>query len=365
MRTHFDKLFDVEIYHHFHESRVNEEFTVIPTRQCARELRDRGLLFRTTRGGFGLFYQAFEDEQRHPHPVNPIDDRVRFSFLLQAKNPLLSNYSEPPMADPRWYVYRLTNLNDNCHDGELLLSAKTDSRFVSSDDLVQVKPLAFPFEWLSDKQAITVEVREDFPRDGPVALVFKKTIRVNEGTAVCTVDLRRHGPGLFSLFVDDVQKHRFYGSDEIPDIGASAVLDLFRHEDVPSGYQFTDPEHNHDARGPTYTVRIKNRETRWRYRVVLKYRRDLSPEKLSVVHRDNAVAFARGPTEERTDGTKVVPFVSEGRLPFQDKPVEGLELRRADTNDIDKAEIENLPNPSVRSLTTVEDEYYSDVFVYL
>jgi hypothetical protein len=367
MSIRFDKLFEVVIRHSFYTSGVSEDFQVTPTCLCAAQLRRHGLLFRTTARGFTVLYEAVVDGEGSPHPRRPIGDHVTFSFRLRPRNPSLANYSDLPWENPAQQLYRLTNWNDNRRDSVLLLNDGDGGAFLSRHDVAEKTPLVFPVTSPSDKPAVKVEIHDDASRAGFGAPLLAKMVPVHKGVAQHTVDLRGHGPGRYVVFVDGVLWRRCYASDEIMGENVFGVVDMARHDRVPSAYQFTDPAHGHDVCAKTYTMKINNRKMLWRYLVVLKYRPDIEPEQLSIVRRSDGAKFDPdpGPPQQRADGTKVVPFTLHEPLPFCEKPLPGLQLKRTDGNGGTKTEIENLPNPSPRALGALGGQYCAEVFVYL
>ena len=195
------------------------------------------------------------------------------------------------------------------------------------------------------------------------------------------VDLSKHKPGKFTLYIDGVQKEQFYASDELVGESIFGLIDIFRDESVPPEYQFTNPSQNHDVVEKSYTVEINNRKTFWRYYVVLKYRlKDMEPEdwpedwpnEWSIeCPSDPPQTVDPQPGNVKTvgDGMYAVPFVFEEELPLQQDPIKEIKLKRANGN-VDGSKIkniDNLPNPSIATIVpdVSLNRVYSEIFVYV
>jgi hypothetical protein len=379
MKIQFNSLFDVEILHNYYQSGHVQNLDIIPSVTCQRLLTNFGLLFKKTSKGFTVLYEIIDESNGDSHPLKPITENVRFTFLLQSRNPYLVNFSDLPLQTPANHLFYLNNMNNNPQNSKLLLSAKTSSEFVSSEDNLEFEPLIFHYQAASSSTSVNVKINDQWSNT-----VTSETVAIVEGKLNFEVDLRRHGPGKFSLWVDDVEKKTFYASDELVGKNVFGLIDIFRDDRVPEDYQFTDPDNNHDVLAKTFTAKIDNRRTFWKYYVVLKYRTDIDPEDLSIeflpqTENDNdneddtdsgngdfTTPFERKPPIERSDGLMAIPFISQAVLPLQENPIKKIQLKKTSSISSGIFSIKNLTNPSVATIIKSDaDQFLSEIFIYV
>ena len=152
-------------------------------------------------------------------------------------------------------------------NSNLLLSSDTNDEFITAQDALELKPQVFSYSFTSPNTSATLEIRDQWSQP-----VIQKRSPIVEGKFYSLVDLSGHGPGRFSLFIDGIQKAQFYASDEFVGKRIFGLVDIFRDDNVPATYQFTDPNQGHDVLPKTYAIKMDNRKTYWKYYVVLKYR---------------------------------------------------------------------------------------------
>jgi hypothetical protein len=210
MKIQFSSLFDVEIAHNYFQSGRIQHLDIIPTDTCQGQLRNYGLLFKRTAKGFTVLYEVSEDDSQNSHPLKPISEDVRFSFFLQSKNPHLATFSDLPLQAQSNQLYYLHNMNNNPQNGTLLLSSKTSSAFLSSDDSLEFEALIFTYQATSSNSSANIKINDEWSNT-----VVNETVAIIEGKLYFEVDLRGPGPGKFSLLIDDVEKKTFYASDEL------------------------------------------------------------------------------------------------------------------------------------------------------
>jgi hypothetical protein len=366
----FKKLFSVDLRHRYYKNRVSKDFLVTPTTLTQRRMLAHGLLFRQTATGMTVLYEENPDQEG---PRRALQESLRFSFTLQPRNPWLLNYSDLPLDLPPGHVYYLSNLNDNVREGQLLL---TRNAFVSPDDALELKPLVFQHRDALRGSDAEMRIKDE----GGLVKVRQRT-RVVEGYATWTIDLRGQGPGAYRMEINGTEKGRFYASEGLEGQKVFALVDLLHSPQVPEGYRFTDPDHDHAVVAKTYLVDIDNRKTFWKFYVVLKYRlKGVKPEDWPAGWpEDWAVVNPARPSvkiEPRAvgiktlaDGNLAVPFVSDTPLDLQEEPVKGLVLKKVTGNGNGAAirEMGNLPNPSVGGVVPDpgEGKVFSEVFVYI
>lgn len=374
MQIAFAKLFQVAIFHNFYTSKIGEDFRITPTDNCRRLLNKYRLLFKETATGFTVLYEIGATTNDTAHPLVPIAEEVRFSFMLQSNNPYLVNYSKLPLDVPDGRMYYLSNLNDNVKEGKLLLQAAASGDYLSSQDLIELKPQIFDYSDKSAKTSVDLEIQNQFSDP-----LIERSIPVLEGKFSYPVKLRPYGPGQYRLLIDGGEAAKFYASDELTGKNVFGLIDIFRSSHVPAVYQFTDAANNHDVTAKNYTIQIDNRKTVWKYFVVLKYSlfKDKSPDKWPAQwHQKVHISYPSAPPmnwpplkdDLRTmaDGRRAIPFESHAELPLRQKPIKGIQLAPQSENDGFVSRIENLPNPSITQIKPdkSDNKIYSEIFVY-
>jgi len=373
METVFQNLFSVDIQHRYYRDGVSRDFEVVPTPRTGRLMENYGLLFRKKAGGFKLLYEADPTDPLYRKPRRSLEEELRFSFLLQWKNFRLLNHSDLPLDPPPGSVYYLNNLHHTIEGGKLLLSR---SSFLSSQDLLQSKPLMFQYRTALTGPGAHLQVMNEAGET-----VKRERVMAFEGRASLQVDLRAHGPGPYRLEVDGTEAARFYASDDLEGRKVFALVDILNSGHVPTAYRFTDPEQDHAVTSKAYIVEIDTRRTYWKYNVVLKYRlRNEAPEEWPpgwpgdwavVVPGHPTVKIEPRPGEIKTlgDGNLAVPFVADTPLPLREEPLKGIGLKRVNGNGDGAVlrELDNLPNPSLDGVVAdrKEKKVFSEVFVYI
>ncbi len=379
MKIQFNSLFDVEILHNYYLSQYLKNLDIVPTETCQRHLKNYGLLFKKTEKGFVVFYEVIEETNADSHPLRPITKNVRFTFLLQSKTRYLINFSDLPLKSPAKHLFYLSNMNNNPQSGKLLLSSNTSSEFISSEDNLEFEPLVFTYQAESASSSVDIKINDQWSNT-----VTSETVAIVEGKLNFEINLRGHGPGKFSLLVDDIEVKKFYASDEVVGKNVFGLIDIFRDDRVPENYQFTDTDNNHDVLAKTFTARIDNRKTFWKYYVVLKYRKDIDPQDLSIeffTQTDNGngddddtdsgngeitTSFERKTPIERSDGLTAVPFISQAMLPLQEDPIKNIQLKKTSSNSSGMFTIHNLTNPSAATITRDDGgQFLSEIYIYV
>ncbi len=97
----YNKAFSVELSHNFYETanrfRVNNDFEIVPTEECARLLVNGKMRFIRNQKGFFVYYQSRIDGNNIEQPLVRLDDGVEFTFALRMSNnamPFLLNVSD-------------------------------------------------------------------------------------------------------------------------------------------------------------------------------------------------------------------------------------------------------------------------------
>ncbi|MDH3974157.1 MAG: hypothetical protein OEV42_07745 [Deltaproteobacteria bacterium] len=368
MKIEFDKLLEVNFYHNYYRAEKGEDFEVEPTALCQKELKNYGLLFKKISRGFVVLYELTDDGLGGKEPLRAIDGKVRLSFMLKSRNPYLLNYSDLPLDSKFHHIYCLHNVNDNQQSGDLLLSSATDKNHLSLDDRITLKPQLFQYGFHSENPSAQIEIIDERGDS-----VISENVSLVEGVLNYPVDLRGRRPGRFTLKIDGQIELVFYASHELTGESVFGIIDIFSNDDVPEAYRFIDGE---SVAPKKYMVKIKRRQTYWKYCVAFKYyERDehFKAENLSISHPDPSVKFD---SQGVFDGDDVVPveiFISDKELAFTEEPVKGIDLKLKKSgqggghgNVIELKK--NLPAPSVNQIVKPDESgsnIYSEIYIYV
>lgn len=427
MERQFETLLEVEIFHNYYQSKICEDLDIEPTPSCSNQLKNYGLLYRKTAQGFTIYYNksALEkDKDGKFISLIPVADNIQLSFVLMSKNPFLVNFSDLPLDKKRNQIYCLNNLNDNSdvQTKQLLLTSETNSAnfksHISENDRLTLKPQVFQSSYKPINSTDKIKIVDGFNNtllektvneieiaNGPNNSVLNKTVKAEENILNYRVDLRSYPPGIFTLSVNNEVKLEFYASDELNGRNIFGVIDLYQNDKVPLSYRFSEIKDNVEndiMKKKTYTVRIDNRQTYWRYNVVLKYRLETIkleewrddwlenwpgvippgwpvdwPQDWSIVCTRNSSASPitlhskKEDSQALPDGTISFPFKSDHLLPLQQKPIKSVELKKTGNSTGNLSgikDIEKLPYPSYRNLKQDPEnsnKLYSEIFIYL
>jgi hypothetical protein len=379
-------LFNIKFFHEFYKNNndkythVDEDITVSPTPECAKELANQGLLLRITNGGFTVLYRAHLEDNIEK-PLIPLTEPRKFSFQLFPKKPDFIYYSSLPLDGKNPGIFYLSNLEDNIQSNngtqELLLVKDHSKPYLSSLEEFISRPSQFSYQFkkAADSALLTVEDRQ-------ANIVYSKTLqKLDDGATTvdknftASLNLSARKSGLYTLKVDAVEQEKFYLDGSLTARPPFGLIDIFYHPDVPVAYQFADSAGN--VASKTYIVRLNNRETIWKYLVALKYREDLNADDLEIVSDIFPATFTRQPSYMQGDNLTVIPFDSGSTtLPLKKEPLKGIKLKRTISNhghghDDDQGhgnsstEETALPNPQISNIKTANDEVYSEVYIYV
>lgn len=119
----FVKLFEVRIWHDyfFLEDAIPERIPVdykikglakiVPSKRTKRILESYNLIYKTTDAGFMVIARV--EEGATVQTFSRFEERVQFSFFIQATDPVFTIFTNLPLQDSSQYVYYFDNLEAN------------------------------------------------------------------------------------------------------------------------------------------------------------------------------------------------------------------------------------------------------------
>ncbi|MCF7829385.1 MAG: hypothetical protein K9N46_09045 [Candidatus Marinimicrobia bacterium] len=356
MDIRFEELIRLQINNDFYQQGYGDDFEILPAPGTQQVLTDYGLLFRKIPGGVVVLYEM---EPSGTSPLRPISEPTCFRFLLRNRSRNLYHYTNLPLEDIPNSIFHLHNLQDNQQDGELLLTSDLSAKYLTEDDRVALRPQWFEYTFTATGTTAQVRVLDFF---GETVREFR--VNKQDGTFRVPVDLRAHPTGRYRLLVNAAQELDFYTGVSLAGQGYFGIIELFRDEEVPAPYRFTDG--SGAAQPKTYVINLQRRVTYWKYLVVLQYRAGVDPEDLSILHPDDGVDFNRQVPTVSSGGATVVPFISSTPLQLREQPTPGIQLTYSNGNG-GELQIDHLPNaPTSRIVPDpAEDKIYSEIYYYI
>jgi len=358
MEIVFDKLCNVLITHNFYDDETSSDFIVEPTNLTKKYLTKQSLLSRQTSQGFNISVQM--EESASFSPFKNIDGMKKLSFILTLKNPYFTNFTDLPLSVNPFQVYHLSNRNNNKQNSNLLLSADTANEYVSTEDLLTVKPKTFTYSVSNTNASATVSIA-----DIDDNTVMSETVTVIENKLNYLVYLNTYPPGRYKLLVDGSLALDFYADDSLLYKNIFGIVDIYFDDAVSSDYKLIDS--GGDISSKNYYIKFNSRKTYWKYLITLKYRSSIDPDDLSLEYPDSTNTFVKQASTTLSDGLTAVPFISNQEITFSEEPIKGIKLEKSNTNGGGSFEVNNLPNASIKNIKPdkTNNKVYSEIFIYV
>lgn len=356
MQILFEELIRIQVRHDFYAKGYGNDVQIIPMVDTTQIFADYGLLFRTIPGGMVLLYEL---SPATGGPLRPIQESLRFRFLLQIRRRSFHNYTLIPLEHTTSSIFHLHNFQDNLQSSEVLLTADTASQYLTEDDWLTLKPQWFEYGFNAPGSVAELEVLDFFGNQ-----VYQSSLTKQGGEFSAQVNLREHTPGRFTLLINSSPEFVFYADDALVGRGNFGIVEIYNDSGLPFDYRFINPDGT--VQSKTYTINFQRRDTFWKYLIVLQYRTGLDPSNLSIEHPDGGVEFERQSATTLSDGSTVIPFVSNVPLPFQEQPTPGISLNQTNGNG-GLLQIDHLPNASSHRIVPdpTEDKIFSEIYYYI
>ncbi len=357
----FKEIFNVELFHDYYSSGYADDLKYAPTENCRQLMKNLGMFLRKNNKGFSVSYISDSDG----NAIKPFSEKIVFSFIVENLNPYFANKSKIPIPTEKNTIYYFSNLS---HKGSYQTKLTRYSKVGAKDNVV-LKRQSFPHKVQSVNPSVTVEIKnlhKELIKSESV--IFRK----DEASYPYPVDLSKHKPGLYELFVDGVSDLKFYSSNEAFKAKPFGIIEIIRE----------------GLSEKSYRIKIKKPMTYWRYFVVAKYRKEVTKDDLKLcIPKSIIEKYFRGnpknftyvddkfeiePKKQNTnsEGYNVTPIIVTQRLPLQEETITGIDLK-IKTNGTNY-EINDLPNPSVKNISRNEvrgkprgSKFYSDIYIYI
>ena len=351
-QTYYPELVRFKFEHEYYES-VQSAFTFLPQQQTQRLLHRSGLLFRSTKVGFTILYQAIKDESDALMPLRKLPEQLALRFWICPKSLYKGTVSALPLFRPSSQLLYFDNLNDRKDGDTLYLNhAAPAVTAANEEDMVDLAPIS----WRYGKDAtepLFVRVQ-----NAHGTVVGTEYCRPHEGHVQCLIDFSEVDPGLVSITAGSEDTETYYRPESSPDCPPLAAVDLYNDSSVPATYAFIDS--GGVPQPKVFTCRIAKKSSTWRYIIVPKFNTTLQAGQLSIEDADSRYTFGNPTAVQTLSGEAAFAIESQGLIPHQEEPIKGLALRR---NNADL--IKELPNPGPDQIMVRESGFYSELHVYV
>jgi hypothetical protein len=321
----YQKIFDLQLWHDYYLGQpgllttppndydISNLFSLIPTLNCQRILRNLRWLFRSQRYGAALFTEVdtnrnngIEDSSYTKIAINRSYD---LTFWLVVHDPHFANFTNLPLTPLRDRLYYFSNLSNNQYEKTLFLTQPLPSyrsfypgntsyrlgqlvthggkTWEALEDLLTAARSPNPQHWDALPASQYVSALDQYSRQ---EILQREILNEHSDTlSLNTLPEMPHAWGLIKIKLN---------SDQV-----SPAFSLVRPE---QGYTRIQPR--------TYVIRFKNRSTHWRYR----YKRPhgFKPEDLKKLHfRVDATDAERTYFTQRPQGLLQKPhrFLTDAR----------------------------------------------------
>ncbi|AHF17469.1 hypothetical protein [Niabella soli] len=303
------------------------------------------------------------------------------TFLMLLNNPELANFDELPLQTQQENtLYFTNNVSDPAAPRDDLHLSKAPEGVDGLNDTIKVSDVNYRFHHSTTVTAGAAVVKES--RTGQV---IQPSAVINAGGQCDLVfDLSGSPMGTYTLLISGTPVDTFYYLGAAAGQRVFGIVEISLDSALATNYRAVEADRSLTADRPFYQLRFKNRETFWRYTILLQQTSPVYLEmaamtsaqrsdfisKVNIVSNDTSMITFNMTTASDTEWV----FESVNKLALQEKytgasnvPLQ-LSLKK-NVNDVStpaKVVKDNLPFPSTGNLdATAPPKIYSDVFMIL
>ncbi|MCB0563680.1 MAG: hypothetical protein KDD01_04820 [Phaeodactylibacter sp.] len=364
MARKFEPLFSIDILNDYYEDGRSRDFILSPTPDCRQALAGHSLLFRQSAGGGAVYFTRIVPQDEILRRISAL---TRFRFFLQLKEPGLVNYTSLPAngeALPGKKLFYLTNIKRDTGaideglgpEGELPLSRQPG---LSDEDRIGYIPPISRIPLTPGKFG-EMKVFRTLPGPGKTKVLESN---IEEAARSLSVDLSQSPPGWYELQLlprgRDAKIMELYADPAWLPRTPFGIIEIFKDKTT----DYTHPAH--------YTLRLNRRKGRWSYIVIRASTAEMKPPpayEMEVLYdpanHENPdvypeeIPFGKVDTADQTETEKQLIqkfepkqaelFRSGPELPFYERKLKGLKLKKIKAGGQELILTDNLPNPSAR-----------------
>lgn len=333
LKVKYSELFKVSVEQPFYSNSIcpkyttepRPDFEITPTAECVALMKRLDLLFKKDdhAGGFSVWSSvAGTSGGNELLKFKPRNTDI-LTFLLLLRNPALANFNELP-GDTAGQVYYFTNqlIDPAAPRDDLHLSF--DASGVKAGDLI--KRVTGTYSYTSMVPVAPGTARVKHIVTGEEAL--PKSLVTEAGKSYLLFDLSSFAPGPCQLRVSAVVTDEFYYTGVTPGISAFGIINLSLNTALQANYRIVEADGSITPQRPGYQLHFTNRQTLWRYRMVLQPNSPLYLEmaalnpadrtdfinRLNVISNDATLLFNSNPVSDT-----VFEFISASPVYLREK----------------------------------------------
>lgn len=324
-------LFALDIRHTYFADGWCDALGVRPTPSCERLMRQYRLLFKATREGAEVYFDASAQRQGAPGSLLGFAAQGAFTFILESQGAGLTNYTAidtQPAATPGVSLYYFDNLNG----GSVPFDGTTSALLHPAGEPFAYGALPWKprrFNYVSEAPLTSIAVlaaRDGPPVWGPMAIV-PSALRAS-------LALTHLSEGRYRLAAPGSPDYPFYLSD-VPLNGAFAIAAIYPGGAHAAAGCATCLDAQGNVTPQRYTIALGARVLPWRYFIVPHPNQPHDDWQVDAVMPDarsaDAVAaprrFARAAETVQLGGRAAIMFSSPGPLTVSQRPAAGLGVR--------------------------------------
>ncbi len=342
IRIKYKALFSLQFTHAYYKTGKCPDILVVPSAECNTTLHALGLRFLQTDSGASIYAKVNETDKM----MQLLPENTKLTFLLQLKNNLFHNITDINLLRSPGQVFYFNNLAaQNAAEGPILVS-DTNTKIVTSDDLVRVATNFFNF---ADSGTTTSKTATLTFIDSGDQLT--QTVDNVDNTFNFSFDLNKSNRGRAVLNIDGTEKSSFYALNTAAVSDLFGIAEIYFNASLPESVQFLLADGTLATKH--FQVPFGNRSTKWRYIITRKFNTEIDTLTVGKTNGTSInFAVSNGPP-----GTFIA--TSDQAIPMTETPILGIKLGANTGNPI----IPNLPNPAPNLVRPEGSETFSDILI--
>lgn len=333
LKIKYSELFKVSVEQPFYSNSIcpkyttepRPDFEIIPTAECTALMKRLDLLFKKDdhAGGFSVWSSVAGTSGSNELLKFKPRNTDMLTFMLLLRNPAVANFNDVP-NDTAGQVYYFTNqlIDPAAPRDDLHLSI--DAAGVKAGDLIKRVSGTYTYTSMVPVAPGTARVRHLVTgrEEQPESLVTEA------GKSYLLFDLSSFTPGPCQLRVSAVVTDEFYYTGMTPNASAFGIISLSLNTALQANYRIVEADGSITPQRPGYRLHFMNRQTLWRYRMVLQINSPLYLEmaalnpadrtdfinRLNVISNDATILFNSNPLSDT-----VFEFISASPVYLQEK----------------------------------------------
>jgi len=382
---------------------IKRDFSIIPTDETKKKLKDKRLQFKRNNKGFFVTSQVSQLGDGSFIPFIEMDKPFSLRFAIYLQNPYFYNFTnirlEDKLENKDQFIYYFSNKANNVINNDVLYLSKpvsnfntsysykaseifmdtTDplnpimqeaienngpgafnttnwrqlfngvnplSQFVTNSDRIVSRPSIFKINVENVAEEVLVFIIKD-ENATVVKTINHRTSEIGTSLVICELDLSDLNSGYYQLEVQDIIGNSFlelslsfFMDNTLYQQRPFAIIECFHN---PNGslddYRWIDNNNANRLLFPEYTIRWKNRSTWWRY------------------YHETAPALNSAILENLDP----IPNSPNNRILISTTPLALTQIGREIPVTLNNGDLELFPNPNIQMIYPENGRIYSEL----